>query len=364
MKRYWEASATQLGSFTEQGLSNTMYACGQLGIVPVSHWQQRFWQASVSSLGVFKPQALSNTIYACGQLGVMPPASWLARFWEECASKLGEFSPQHVGNVCFSVGQLGITPPADVLQRFWRVSADKMAIFKSQELTNCVFAFARLNAKPPAFWVEQYSRVSERLLPQLNEQDLANSALALATLALWELPMWPLLWARLWQSVSRKSSAGWNEDNRLQARQLYQVYQAATMERPGLPEPEAERLAAVRKCWVDQVRGEQQLRSSSKLHQEVSACLRSMGVAHVNEHWCERAERMLDIAVEGASVPVALEVDGPYHFLQDGRPDGSTLLRDRMLAAHGWRVVVVDYRVWDGLADDAQQEEYLRRLLA
>jgi acetyl esterase/lipase len=88
-----------------------------------------------------------------------------------------------------------------------------------------------------------------------------------------------------------------------------------------------------------------------------------MGLPHANEHWCERAERSIDIAIEGTT-PVALEVDGPSHFLQDGRPDGSTLLRDRMLAAHGWRVVVVDYRVWDGLADDAQQEEYLRRLLA
>jgi acetyl esterase/lipase len=35
-----------------------------------------------------------------------------------------------------------------------------------------------------------------------------------------------------------------------------------------------------------------------------------------------------------------------------------------MLAAHGWRVVVVDYREWDGLKNRAQREEYLRCLLA
>ena len=34
-----------------------------------------------------------------------------------------------------------------------------------------------------------------------------------------------------------------------------------------------------------------------------------------------------------------------------------------MLAAQGWRVAVVDYRVWHGLKD-AQCEEYLRALLA
>jgi acetyl esterase/lipase len=49
--------------------------------------------------------------------------------------------------------------------------------------------------------------------------------------------------------------------------------------------------------------------------------------------------------------------------LQDGRQDGSTRLRDRMLAAHGWRVVVVDYRVWLQQLK-TQREDYLRHLLA
>ena len=87
-----------------------------------------------------------------------------------------------------------------------------------------------------------------------------------------------------------------------------------------------------------------------------------MGMAHTNERWCDRAERSIDIAIEGA-VPVALEVDGPWHFLQDGRPDGSTALRDRMLAAHGWRVVVVDYRLWIEQKTPEQREAYLRGLL-
>jgi acetyl esterase/lipase len=88
-----------------------------------------------------------------------------------------------------------------------------------------------------------------------------------------------------------------------------------------------------------------------------------MGVAHANEHWCDRAERCIDITIEGTT-PVALEVDGPSHFLQDGRPDGSTALRDRMLAAHGWRVVVVDYRAWIAQKTPEQREHYLRSLLA
>jgi very-short-patch-repair endonuclease len=59
-----------------------------------------------------------------------------------------------------------------------------------------------------------------------------------------------------------------------------------------------------------------------------------------------------------------VEVDGPSHFLQNGRQDGSTLLRNRMLAAHGWRVLVVDYRKWIGLQTEVQRKEYLRHVLA
>ena len=143
-------------------------------------------------------------------------------------------------------------------------------------------------------------------------------------------------------------------------RQLYQAYQAAAVERPGLlSAPDPELLAAARKSWIDRM-----VHTSSRLHADVSACLTRMGVAHANERWCKRAERSIDVVVEGAGVQVALEVDGPTHFLQDGRQDGSTQLRNRMLAAHGWRVVVVDYRTWMKVKTQAQREDYLRALLA
>jgi hypothetical protein len=35
-----------------------------------------------------------------------------------------------------------------------------------------------------------------------------------------------------------------------------------------------------------------------------------------------------------------------------------------MLAAHGWRVEVVDYRTWIKVKTQPQREEHLRRVLA
>ena len=355
--RFWNMAASELGEFAPQGLSNIVYACGQLGIVPPADWLQRFWHASASKLGEFNDQNLSNTLYACGQLGITPPADWLQRCWHASASKLGDFVPQALSNTIYACGQLGITPPADWLQRYCDASEQKMGEFDRQASSNTVHAFAELDFRPPANRLQSVDESIERSLPDANKQVLSNTAFALATLGLWELPLLPSLWERICRAMPL-DAASWNADAHLHARQLYQVYQMAAVERPGLlfaPAPEL--LVAARKSWIDRMDD-----TSSKLHAQVSACLTRMGVAHANEHWCERAERSIDIVVEGAT-PIALEVDGPHHFLQDGRQGGSTQLRNRMLAAHGWRGVVVDYSMWYGL-NSSQQDEYLRRLLA
>jgi hypothetical protein len=68
-----------------------------------------------------------------------------------------------------------------------------------------------------------------------------------------------------------------------------------------------------------------------------------MGIAHTNEHWCTHNERFIDIALSMDTLHcIALEVDGPWHFLQNGEPNGPTRMRNRLLKAHGWRVAVVD----------------------
>ena len=358
LQRFWHASASTLGEFKPQELSNTLYSCGQLGITPPADWRQRYWHASASTLGEFKPQNLSNTVYACGQLGITPPADWLQRYWHSSASKLSEFIPQEFSNTLYACRQLSITPPANWLQRYWHASASKLGEFIAQDFSNTLYACGQLDVKPPDDWLHSFSDSFELLLSEANRQTLANTALALTTLGLWELPLWRGLWERLCEFLSHDTVSR-NAEDQLNARQLYQVYRAAVVERPGLliaPGPEL--LAAARKSWMDG-----RTERSSRLHTEVSESLTRMGVTHANESWCERAECSIDIAIEGAT-PVAVEVDGPAHFLQDGRQDGSTQLRNRMLAAHGWRVVVVKYRDWDGLETQSQREEYLHAVLA
>ena len=46
------------------GFANLLYACEQLSITPPADWLHRYWHASASKLGEFSEQGLSNVIYA------------------------------------------------------------------------------------------------------------------------------------------------------------------------------------------------------------------------------------------------------------------------------------------------------------
>ena len=70
----------------------------------------------------------------------------------------------------------------------------------------------------------------------------------------------------------------------------------------------------------------------------------------------------LDAVVRVGDRDVAVEVDGPSHFL--GRvPTGATQLKRRQLRAFGWSLVDVPYWEWNALNGDQERAAYLRRKL-
>ena len=73
----------------------------------------------------------------------------------------------------------------------------------------------------------------------------------------------------------------------------------------------------------------------------------------------------LDAVVVFEGREVAVEVDGPSHFV--GRaPSGATTLKRRQLRAAGWALVSVPYWEWDAVEAGAGEEQagaYLERVL-
>ena len=357
----WAVSGPKLNEWDSRNLASAFYSCARLRVSPSPDWLAVAWAVSMAKLDEFNAHSLSNTLYACGSLGLLPPPEWWRRYWQASGAKLADYTPQGFSITMYACDRLNHTPPGEWLRSFWSESGQRLKEFTLQDMCNVLSASAQLDMMPPASWIGRFVRVATRLLPEMNEQDMGSTTYALSVLQLWDLPLWPALWARLCSVLPRN---GWSASTSLNVMQMYQAYRIAEVERPGLlAAPDAELLSAAKTMWLDQVRA-RQTESSSTLHADVSTCLTRMGVAHANERLCDLAERSIDIAIDRGATPVALMVDGPVRFVQPGRQDGRTLLRNRMLAANGWRVVIVDFRDWKKQLTDAQQEAYLQRLLA
>ncbi|EOD34549.1 hypothetical protein EMIHUDRAFT_313809 [Emiliania huxleyi CCMP1516] len=104
----------------------------------------------------------------------------------------------------------------------------------------------------------------------------------------------------------------------------------------------------------------------SGLQRSVADALAAVRSGFEEEHLEPRTGYSLDLALPSSRI--AVEVDGPSHFLLPGglgvrRPNGPTLLKRCLLAAAGWRVISVPFYEWDGFATAKERQTYLQGLL-
>eukprot|EP00966_Prymnesium_polylepis_P187428 4345420-Prymnesium_polylepis.1 len=109
--------------------------------------------------------------------------------------------------------------------------------------------------------------------------------------------------------------------------------------------------------------------TASNFQLAVRDCLQSMGM-EPQEEVCTPQGYSVDLVVELGGRRVAVEVDGPSHYLGSSRmPNGATMLKRRQLEAFGWRLVSVPYWEWSPLWVKRVEERhkrcrpYLRRKL-
>jgi len=124
---------------------------------------------------------------------------------------------------------------------------------------------------------------------------------------------------------------------------------------------------------------------NSKIQSDVATHLKMLGLTFEEEAVDSSSGYTMDMFVENDLLPeaaqkypkgCAVEVDGPFHFLEKShRPLGHTLLKRRHMLQIGYLVVPVPYWEWDEFTcasskniTDAQQKEakqvYLRALLS
>uniref|UniRef100_A0A6U2QF35 RAP domain-containing protein n=1 Tax=Leptocylindrus danicus TaxID=163516 RepID=A0A6U2QF35_9STRA len=167
----------------------------------------------------------------------------------------------------------------------------------------------------------------------------------------------------------------------MQTEHANQLWQALFVLTHDCPEAVSE-VSPTFKKWLKEKWREEKARTktSSARHKALSETLNFMGIPHFNEH-----DEDIDVAIilgsgnskvagrrktlllnDEERSKIALEFDGPSHFVRGGRrPLGDTMLKYRLLKHQGWDVVRVPYYEFDKIPFWASMERqrYLQRVL-
>eukprot|EP00964_Phaeocystis_antarctica_P155812 scaffold125150_cov64-Phaeocystis_antarctica.AAC.1 len=367
-----------------QELSNTVHGFAKMGRREPALLDAIAKEAAQRGLREFKPQALANTAWAYATAGHAAPAL-LDAIAKEAAPRLRDFNPQNLSNTAWAYATAGHAAPA-LLDAIAREAAPRLRDFTPQALSNTAWAFTTAGHAAPALLDAIATEASLRGLRDFNEQDLANTAWAYAT-AGHAAPA-------LLDAIAREASQRGLRDFTPQALAITAwAYAVADCPAPALFGGDAfvQRCAAERgfvsealaqlhqwQLWQEE-RGAawpplppelaercraafcQEEGAPSRLQRDVAASLSALGLAPREEVRTSQGYS-LDAVVSHGGREVAVEVDGPWHFL--GRtPTGTTALKRRQLRAAGWALLPVPYWEWNALDSKAAKQEYLRAAL-
>jgi len=340
---------------TPQGLANTAWEFATAGHAAPALFDA-IGKESAGRVRELNQQDLANTAWAFATAGHTAPALFDA-IGREAAGRVHELNPQDLSNTAWAFATAGQAAPA-LFDAIGREAAGRVHELNPQGLANTAWAFATAGQAAPALF-DAIGREAAGRVRELNSQDLANTAWAFAV-----LDHLPLELSLFDQRFAHQCDALAHEFNSLDLSQLHQWRLWYTSERACSDRlPSAALLA---RCDAAFRAAEAQ---PSRLQRDVAKAPASLG-ASVQEEKVLEEGYSLDLVVDcGGEELIAIEVDGPSHFV--GRePTASTLLKRRQLRHFGWRLVSVPYWEWDELnhSDRLRQREqraaYLSSLLS
>jgi hypothetical protein len=333
-----EAVRRRLGVYNPQELSNTAWAFAK-----ADHASQELFNAISAEvvrrrLCDFNPQELSNTAWAFASAGHASQELFKAISAEVVRRRLGDFNPQNLSNTAWAFAKAGHTS----FELFNAISAEvarrRLGDFNPQDLSNTAWAFATAGHTFSELFKVISVELVRRGLGDFDPQELSNTAWAFAVFdppsadALFGTASFTTRCAHLDESFSS-----------VELRQLHQWSLWREERRalwPGLPN-------SLRQACLDAfvAQGE----TSSQLQSDVVREIRSYDVHVKEEHRCKVSGYSIDALVTlNNGERIALEVDGPWHFLGSShQPTGSTLLKHRQLRYFGWCLESVIYWEWN-----------------
>jgi len=349
-----EEAAGRVREFTSQALANTVWAFATADHA-ASVLLDAIAEEAARRVREFSPQALANMAWAFTTAGHAAPALFDA-IAVEAVRRVSQFKSQELANTVWAFATAGHAAPA-LFEVIAEESAGRVREFKPQGLANTAWAFATAGRTAPALFraigLEAAGRMGE-----FNPQTLAITAWAFA--AADALPIPSSLFDQRFACRCDALADEFSVENLCQLHQWRLWYESERGCSEGLPGA-----ALLARCGASFRASEAQ---PSRLQRLVAEMLVAQG-ASVQEEVVLEEGYSLDLVVHWRGERLAVEVDGPSHFV--GRePNGATLLKRRQLKHFGWRLVSVPYLEWNDQdhreksKEREQRAAYLASLLA
>ena len=352
--------------FKPQEVANLLWALATMGEKADQRLLVAMQTRATETVGGFIPQAISNMMWALATMGERADRVLLAVMQRRALATSGEFTPQAISNLMWGLATMGDGVDRVLLAAMQRRATAIAVDFTPQAVANLMWALASMGEKADRGLMEAMLKRASATAGEFYPQSVANLLWALAVMGD------DLLEGNLAILVDRfaaKILELREEFTEVHKRQLHQWLLSCELGlAPGASLPKG--VARVKKEL-----GEASLQAfttqptrESQLQREVGAALESAGMEIEEEFRDARSGYSIDYLVRRRSGSFeeptglwAVEVDGPFHFLQDARtPSGSTLLKRRLLGLLGYTVVPVPFWEWNALRDESAQLRYVQ----
>ena len=302
-----------LDKFIPQHLSNTLWSFATSEVPhPQLYKKVADHTVQLPSLDEFKPQALKDILWALATAGESHPQLF-NKLADEAIKRQHEIDEQGIANflwACATNGQVD----KHLFSSLVPSVKDNLDKYCAQGLANVAWAYSVANVDAPSVFNEEFTDACLRKENSFNVENLS------------QLHQWQLWHEELKSDVSLPQSL---------EKRCYDAFISR------VPQP-------------------------SRLQDDVVSILSSMGLQPQEEVLMKSGYR-IDAVVEVDGKQIAVEVDGPSHFIGRRRElTGSTILKHRQVAAldEMSAVVSVPYWDWNKLKKDSKKKkQYLGALL-
>lgn len=165
---------------TSIDLSTYLYACAGLQLPVSPELSVRLQTQTGRNMLSLQPRHLSCIVWSFARLGIAPGDRWLRRLFNSGFLLMGALNVRDVSMLAWGLAKLHILPPTTFLQPLVRRIEQLAADFPPQEVANTVWALAIFNVRPSSLLLAQFFEATDRRLSTFKPGELSQMIWALA----------------------------------------------------------------------------------------------------------------------------------------------------------------------------------------